>query len=758
LPSGFSGDWSGTVAPGGSREVSITFSPNTLKNYSGTVAVSSDATSGTNTCDVSGRGIGRVIRLAGDLAFGDVAVGGSDDRILTIHNDGNVDFSVSGLSVPDGFSGDWSGTVSSGNSHNVTITFSPSTTGSYSGDVTVASDKTSGTNTWAVTGTGTPPPTISVTPASRDFGSVEVGSTADQTFTVQNTGGDTLSGSASVPLPYSVLSGGTYSLTAGQNQALTVRYSPTSEGTHNRTVTFTGGSGVTRSVTGSTQNPPPQHTITASAGNNGSIDPSGDVLGTEGDNFLLTATADTGYLVAAWLVDGSEVQVGGASYTLPNIQENHAVSVTFRVIPAGFEGPSWWLVRNVIIDAENRNDFAAVNQGQLKWIATKAYEEFDAKLTGGAGSNVTALVNSPVNFNNYLTVNHGQLKNVAKPFYDRLWELGMTHAYPAGVTTQYPWDSSTNAPSDYKVANIGQLKYLFSFELEGGTNPDDPDFTAPSPDPLSWAIAPFADSASSISMTTATATDPSGVEYYFEETSGNAGGHDSGWQVSPRYEDSGLSPGTTYSYRVKARDLSSNSNETTWSEILSFETPLPVTQSWVWDFEGTTIPAELEPLYGTWDMSSGRLHGYWSLSSAYSSQGQCPVRSDLELGTNWLLTVWGDVGDQTRLNLYHSSLKQYRILVNIVNTDGDRTLNLVSEYLNGSGVPAGQMYDSFTHDIPDSGLVEYAIRRTGLEFEVLINGEEVASFTDTLFGGDVRPSFGAYGHVYYSQASLELNP
>jgi hypothetical protein len=56
-------------------------------------------------------------------------------------------------------------------------------------------------------------------------------------------------------------------------------------------------------------------------------------------------------------------------------------------------------------------------------------------------------------------------------------------------------------------------------------------------------------------MTATTGSDASGpVEYYFDETSGNPGGTDSGWQTSPSYTDSGLDPDTQYTYTVQMRD------------------------------------------------------------------------------------------------------------------------------------------------------------------------------------------------------------
>jgi len=99
---------------------------------------------------------------------------------------------------------------------------------------------------------------------------------------------------------------------------------------------------------------------------------------------------------------------------------------------------------------------------------------------------------------------------------------------------------------------------------------------------LCWALAIVLASVSSaagpmsIRMTSATASDPSGVEYYFEETSGNAGGDDSGWQDSPFYRDTGLSPDTQYTYRSRARDKSPNLNETAWSDTESATTGNPM--------------------------------------------------------------------------------------------------------------------------------------------------------------------------------------
>ena len=95
-----------------------------------------------------------------------------------------------------------------------------------------------------------PPTRISVTPTSRSFGTVALGSFEDRTFTVQNLGSGVLSGAASTSAPFSIVSGGAYSLAAGQSQRVTVRFTPTVAATSSASVSYTGGGGSSRSVLG----------------------------------------------------------------------------------------------------------------------------------------------------------------------------------------------------------------------------------------------------------------------------------------------------------------------------------------------------------------------------------------------------------------------------------------------------------------------------------------------------------------------------
>jgi hypothetical protein len=155
-PNGFNAFWSGTVAAGGSRSVTVTFFPNNQGSYGGTIKVIADQTGGTNTIPVSGTAIpvSRIMSLSGDLAFGNVQAGTTAIRILTISNRGNDALSVFGLSLPTGFSGFWSGTLAPGESHGVTITFAPTLTTGYGGAITVSANQTFGGATIMANGVG----------------------------------------------------------------------------------------------------------------------------------------------------------------------------------------------------------------------------------------------------------------------------------------------------------------------------------------------------------------------------------------------------------------------------------------------------------------------------------------------------------------------------------------------------------------------------------------------------------------------------
>ena len=127
--------------------------------------------------------------------------------------------------------------------------------------------------------------------------------------------------------------------------------------------------------------------------------------------------------------------------------------------------PAWWTARGVLeTGSVVSTDYAPVNLGQLKWMATNACAELDEKLVGGAGSAVHAIVDAFSTSNNYVTASVGQLKHVAKPFYDRLIAVGYTNSCP--------WTATYADDLDWAIANIGQLKRVFDFAPEQQADSD----------------------------------------------------------------------------------------------------------------------------------------------------------------------------------------------------------------------------------------------------------------------------------------------
>ena len=128
---------------------------------------------------------------------------------------------------------------------------------------------------------------------------------------------------------------------------------------------------------------------------------------------------------------------------------------------SGVDYPRWWTDQGAVAPGASRLDYAAVNQGQVKNFARAAVAEFDLRLPGGAGDALHALVNGWTNPNrtrssDFVAVNLGQLKNLSVAFYDRL-------AAARFIGGTYPWKSFDDC--NYPMANIGQVKNLFSFGL-----------------------------------------------------------------------------------------------------------------------------------------------------------------------------------------------------------------------------------------------------------------------------------------------------
>jgi hypothetical protein len=162
-----------------------------------------------------------------------------------------------------------------------------------------------------------------------NFGSINVGGFADRVFTVSNTGGGTISGSAAIAAPFSVVSGSPFTLSgAGATNAVTVRFTPVTNTTvsANLSVTASGltlsstllGTG-TKTSTTAADTTAPSVTI-ASPTTSPTFTTSGSTLtlgGTASDNVGVTQITWTNSQGGSGIATGTTTWTTGAIALLP---------------------------------------------------------------------------------------------------------------------------------------------------------------------------------------------------------------------------------------------------------------------------------------------------------------------------------------------------------------------------------------------------------------------------------------------------------
>ena len=205
----YSGDFSGEIPVGGSKSVTITFTPKENKEYHGLVYILSNRT---NIADeksrtLIGNGLDialptRILTFGEHLDFGNVGIGKTATMMLALHNHGNSPLTISGLefysSISDAYHGNFSGIIPAGGSQMVMITFTPTQEKEYKGLLYVNSDKTNdGERSRLLKGVGVDlVPICSSSLANRvlkfgshlDFGNVQIGNTTSRELILYNKG------------------------------------------------------------------------------------------------------------------------------------------------------------------------------------------------------------------------------------------------------------------------------------------------------------------------------------------------------------------------------------------------------------------------------------------------------------------------------------------------------------------------------------------------------------------------------------------
>ena len=251
------------VIPAGQSVVfSVVFAPNAAGWTSGRISFTSDASNKSYSLQVGGAGVTKeaVIASPGSLAFGKVAVGKSATLPLTLTNNepwkqtinsfqvSGTGYSVSGATAPL--------TLAPGESVTLQVIFNPQGEGLTGGGVFVSGPALN----VPCNGTGTAVGQLSLSPASLNFGSVELGTTATQGSTFTAAGGSvTISSAASSNSQYGV-TGVSFPLTinSGQSVSFSVSFAPKTTGKSSAKLTFSSdasGSNIQESLVGNGTNP-----------------------------------------------------------------------------------------------------------------------------------------------------------------------------------------------------------------------------------------------------------------------------------------------------------------------------------------------------------------------------------------------------------------------------------------------------------------------------------------------------------------------
>ncbi|MGH9686847.1 MAG: beta strand repeat-containing protein [Candidatus Acidiferrales bacterium] len=252
------GNPSSTIPAGQSSTLQIRFAPQSAGAATGSLAITSDATDSPMAISLAGTGTLPTLTLSPTaLNFNNVTVGQTSSESVTLINNGNANllltaatvtgngFAISGLSLPK--------TLPAGQSTTLGVQFTPSSTSAASGSISFTDNSASSPQTLLLTGSAVAAGgTLSANPGSYNFGSVVVGSSANQTITLKNSGAGAVTidqvGVTGTGFSTSGISAG-QTIAPGAQASFTAAFAPTAAGNTSGTVTIhTSASNPTLSI------------------------------------------------------------------------------------------------------------------------------------------------------------------------------------------------------------------------------------------------------------------------------------------------------------------------------------------------------------------------------------------------------------------------------------------------------------------------------------------------------------------------------
>jgi FG-GAP-like repeat/Abnormal spindle-like microcephaly-assoc'd, ASPM-SPD-2-Hydin len=234
-----------TIPAGGTCTITVTFTPTVPGTASANLNITDNALGSPQIVSLLGTGISAVAQLSPtSLTFAAQTVGTtSTPQVVTLSNSGSLALSLTSITASAGFAqtNNCGSSVAAGGACNITVTFTPTATGTQTGSITVVDNAVGGSQTVGLTGTGSGAPTVTLSPTSLTFGNQTTDTiSAYQSITLTNTG----SGPLSI---VSVATTGDYletttcgtSVAAGGSCTISIAFTPTATGIRHGSVVIT---------------------------------------------------------------------------------------------------------------------------------------------------------------------------------------------------------------------------------------------------------------------------------------------------------------------------------------------------------------------------------------------------------------------------------------------------------------------------------------------------------------------------------------
>jgi hypothetical protein len=243
------GSYDQSVIPNGSDTMQISYTPNAEETDNATLHFSTDDPSDTAvTISISAAGAlpHMVVAERNDTVnLGQIKINSSATATIGIANNGGVDLNVSSVSVsPRPFALDGSiHIVSAGTTSSVTVGFSPTVAGSFTGALIVqGDDPNNASDTVYLSGTGITT-ALSIDPGSIDFGQVPIFESKQDTITLSDSGkaNVTIYSAQLTPStgPFSIVGATPTQVLAGGSAAIVLNFEPDSNVIYSGILTLT---------------------------------------------------------------------------------------------------------------------------------------------------------------------------------------------------------------------------------------------------------------------------------------------------------------------------------------------------------------------------------------------------------------------------------------------------------------------------------------------------------------------------------------